>query len=47
MDLPEKVLDAAIVELVTPATVLVQLANLVQEEVRDLKGKVRSRLNSG
>lgn len=39
MDLPQQVLDAAIVELVAPVAVLVQLTHLAHEEVRNLKGK--------
>lgn len=39
MDLPQQVLDAAIVELVTPVAVLIQLAHLAHEEIRDLKRK--------
>lgn len=37
MDLPQQVLDAAIVELVAPVTVLIQLTHLAHEEVRYLK----------
>lgn len=37
MDLPQKVLDAAIVELVAPVTVLVQLTHLVHKEVWNLR----------
>lgn len=39
MDLPQQVLDAAIVELVTPVTVLVQLTHLAHEEIGNLKRK--------
>lgn len=39
MDLSQQVLDAAIIELVTPVTVLVQLTHLAHEEIRDLKRK--------
>lgn len=39
MDLPQQVLDAAIVELVTPVTVLIQLTHLAHEEVRYLGRK--------
>lgn len=38
VDLPQQVLDAAVVELVTPAAVLVQLAYLAHEEVGNLWG---------
>lgn len=37
MDLPQQVLDAAIVELVTSVTVFIQLTHLTNEEVGDLK----------
>ena len=37
MDLPQQVLNAAIVELIAPVTVLIQPAYLAHEEVRDLK----------
>lgn len=39
VDLPQQVLDATIVELVTTVTVLIQLAHLAHEEVGDLKEK--------
>lgn len=39
VDLPQQVLDATIVELVSPVTVLVQLTHLAHEEIRNLQGK--------
>lgn len=37
VDLPQQVLDAAVVELVTPAAVLIQLAYLAHQEVGNLQ----------
>lgn len=39
MDLPQEVLDAAIIELVAPVAILVQPAHLAHEEVGNLWGR--------
>ena len=44
MDLPQQVLDAAVVELVAAVAVLVQLTHLAHQEVGDL-GSERRQVN--